>query len=733
MARQQAGIVLTSERIRHHNCMDTMVHHGEHVEQFLAHADRAERERAFGLLVADHAGMVQATCSRILGPRHANLDDAVQATFVILARKLTTIRDLRALAGWLHATATTVALQQLRADRRRRAHEGAARALGTLAISNSPNDEWQAVRAQLDCAIEKLRSAQRDAVVRHYLEGKPQAQVAHELGISVDAVKQRCAYAIERLRRLLKRSGIIVPVAALTTGLVSEGAAMATGAELATTLSQVLSNSPTTTSAMMIKGYGMVLAVKKAITATIVATALALPVLVIASTIFTQSDERLNGDAAPFPEDLGSEELTLAFANAAVVFRGTVVDAELSRGYWQGYIPCFKDITYRLDEKFIGLPLADVGTMVTVSVWIARYKGTSFVDGENPQLNPAFFAVGSQHIMCSNEGFAVSTSAEFGYATMADEVATAAVRQATKRKIARAAWGKPVEGCALGIERMQAEFSETGPIFLHVIMQDQRNAGAARTLSVGSMFDGTGFNYDVEKLMTDGSWHLEHYSDRMQHQESDVSFAAGEQRNGYIDLNWLGFIGDIGQRRPGTYRLRINHNAVTSAQGPLSSEWAQFSIIARNWSSISIGELVRMQWLPEGRVRTAAATELFRRGTAIAPKLLEEGAKPGQLVGSTRLDMIYNLIIGIPADFWQGGLHPRNKIYLEFEVEPEPKEIARIEAAYGTTFLGRFVKNANGRHGCFVNLLRGENVELVMQKILCNEENVMTVSLKVER
>src|SRR5262245_25602068 len=78
-------------------------------------------ETAFQAIVDRHGPMVYRVCWRVL--QHSqDTEDAFQATFLVLARRLCALRKQTSLASWLHGVAHRVALRargQLAAQRRR--------------------------------------------------------------------------------------------------------------------------------------------------------------------------------------------------------------------------------------------------------------------------------------------------------------------------------------------------------------------------------------------------------------------------------------------------------------------------------------------------------------------------------------------------------------------------------------------------------------------------------------
>src|SRR5438874_13782158 len=91
------------------------------VERLLLNPDGV----AFEALVRRHGPMVYRVCWRVL-QRAEDTEDAFQATFLLLARKLQTVRKRDSLASWLHGVAHRVALDAKAQAARRRWHEARA-------------------------------------------------------------------------------------------------------------------------------------------------------------------------------------------------------------------------------------------------------------------------------------------------------------------------------------------------------------------------------------------------------------------------------------------------------------------------------------------------------------------------------------------------------------------------------------------------------------------------------
>ncbi|HYH65585.1 MAG TPA: sigma-70 family RNA polymerase sigma factor, partial [Urbifossiella sp.] len=192
----------------------------------------AADEAAFRVVAERHGPMVFGVCARLLGNRH-DAEDALQATFLVLARRAAGVRKSESLASWLHGVARRVALRLRRADRRRAARERAT----AVADAHAPADAlaWAEVRAGLDEELARLPAAYRDVLVLCYLEGLSRDEAAQRLGLDAGAVKGR----LERGRRLLGER-LVKRGIGLSAGLA--GLAVAPDATAALRLGRLVSN-----------------------------------------------------------------------------------------------------------------------------------------------------------------------------------------------------------------------------------------------------------------------------------------------------------------------------------------------------------------------------------------------------------------------------------------------------------------------------------------------------------
>ncbi len=162
---------------------------------------RQRDEGAFETLLRKHGPMVLGVCRRILG-NEQDVEDAFQATFLVLVRKAASLRSPRTLANWLHGVARRTALQARSSAARRRAKETAV--LPRIMAQEDPHTE---LRRVLDQELGRLAQKYRLAVVLCDLEGKTRDEVARQLGWPQGTVASRLARGRSILARRLRRRG----------------------------------------------------------------------------------------------------------------------------------------------------------------------------------------------------------------------------------------------------------------------------------------------------------------------------------------------------------------------------------------------------------------------------------------------------------------------------------------------------------------------------------------------
>jgi RNA polymerase sigma factor (sigma-70 family) len=193
--------------------------------QLVKRALSGHDEAAFQAIVHRHGAMVYRVCWRVL-QHPQDTEDAFQATFLILAQKLHTVRKHASLASWLHGVAHRVALKAKAQSAARRCREHQAALPDTL-----PADDvtWGEFRSALDVELGNLADKWRLPLIMCYLEGRTQDEAASQLGWSKSTLRRRLEQARAALGCRLKERGIVWS-AALSAVLLSDCVASATPA-----------------------------------------------------------------------------------------------------------------------------------------------------------------------------------------------------------------------------------------------------------------------------------------------------------------------------------------------------------------------------------------------------------------------------------------------------------------------------------------------------------------------
>jgi hypothetical protein len=130
------------------------------------------------------------------------------------------------LGGWLHRTATHLALDSLRSETSRKRRE-----IVYTRECNHEASSWAELSPAVDQALSDMPEEFRNLLVNHFLLGKSQAQLATDSGQSPSTISRRMHAALDELRQHLRLKGVYALPAALA-GLLCHVAARQAPASL---------------------------------------------------------------------------------------------------------------------------------------------------------------------------------------------------------------------------------------------------------------------------------------------------------------------------------------------------------------------------------------------------------------------------------------------------------------------------------------------------------------------
>lgn len=175
-------------------------------------------QEAFSALVDRYGGLVLGVCHRLLGQQDS--EDCFQATFLILAKKASTLKA-GSLGNWLHTVALNTALNARKQFRRRQQRE---RQVETMPEPQTSTGAWGEIKELLDVELNRLPARFRQPLLLCYLMGKTNSQAAEALGCSRDTVRRRVEEALALLKRRLAKHGIAFTGGVLVAALADNAA-----------------------------------------------------------------------------------------------------------------------------------------------------------------------------------------------------------------------------------------------------------------------------------------------------------------------------------------------------------------------------------------------------------------------------------------------------------------------------------------------------------------------------
>lgn len=161
----------------------------------MQHGDREALER----LVRRYLRPIHAVTASYL-PERADVEDAVQDTFLRALDRIAGYEPTRPFAPWLYQIARNVARDRLTTSARRRTEPLPAGGLEEPAPGPEVVLERAEVRRLVDLGIADLPEQQRTAFRLHDVEGYTTNEIARIMGLSSGTIRSHVHYARRALR-----------------------------------------------------------------------------------------------------------------------------------------------------------------------------------------------------------------------------------------------------------------------------------------------------------------------------------------------------------------------------------------------------------------------------------------------------------------------------------------------------------------------------------------------------
>ena len=174
--------------------------------------------------VSGYVDFVYAAACRQVGDRVA-AEDVTQAVFLVMAQKRRAggLPEEKYMLGWLLQTTRFAVKAARRSAIRRGYHEKQAGApVREEAEHVGTEAEFTELRAVLDDALLRLGKMDREVVTRRYLRDEPIGQIAADVGLSENGAGRRIARAVEKLRKILARRGVVTPLGGIVAVMGAE-------------------------------------------------------------------------------------------------------------------------------------------------------------------------------------------------------------------------------------------------------------------------------------------------------------------------------------------------------------------------------------------------------------------------------------------------------------------------------------------------------------------------------
>jgi len=177
-------------------------------EELMSAFRLSAEEKLFEELVRRHTGRALLAAQAMLGDEAA-AEDAVQECFLRLIRARLSYESGRPFAGWLVTILRNICRDELLHRKRKARAEANLLAQGMAAEAATEPEELEHSRS-VQASLEQLPLVDREILALRIHGGLDFHEIAATCGLSADAAKKRAYRALDRLRRRLLQTAVLL-------------------------------------------------------------------------------------------------------------------------------------------------------------------------------------------------------------------------------------------------------------------------------------------------------------------------------------------------------------------------------------------------------------------------------------------------------------------------------------------------------------------------------------------
>lgn len=200
-------------------------------------------EEAFGRLVRKHLALVYGTAMRQLGDHHLS-EEISQNVFCALAGAGMARKQILNIPAWLYGCTRRQLALTMRTEKRRREREARAAEHRHQESLVYETDVPHLHADSIHAAMGRLARRDQSVLVMRFYDGHTLRDLGAKLGIEERAAQKRVHRAMNRLRDLLLKQGVVMTPALLGSQLFRADAAIAPPGSLASTIAKRAVSAP---------------------------------------------------------------------------------------------------------------------------------------------------------------------------------------------------------------------------------------------------------------------------------------------------------------------------------------------------------------------------------------------------------------------------------------------------------------------------------------------------------